>query len=144
MTTLKLSDKTIEVPMALSFSDTKVVGEYTVTKALTEKDIENIMVTALEGGIGYWARLIMDDMFADRPKGEPLSMWCVKLLLTGIGLTFQDAEDDDERWVLSLEKLVKGIQEYADLHDDFDLEDFDADAADAIVQHALFGEVVYC
>jgi hypothetical protein len=41
----------------LTFDEKKVVATATIQKQLTESDIENIMVTAIEGGIGYWAIL---------------------------------------------------------------------------------------
>src|SRR6185312_15620211 len=96
----------------VKFDDKKIVGVTSVTLLLTENDIDNIVVTALEGGIGYWARL--DNTGEDwkrKPKGVPTSQWATFLLLEGKSIKFNDAEeDDDEDWILTLPKLVEGFK----------------------------------
>lgn len=125
----------------LKFTD-KVVGVAKVERHLTEQDVESIMVGGIEGGIGYWAGLDNEDW--ERPKGEPLSMWATKLLLDGKEVKFYDVEDDEERWSLTLEKLVKGYALNAEKRSwDSSLEDGDSDTYDAIIQFALFGKIVY-
>lgn len=119
---------------------------------LTEQDIRDIVIIALEGGIGYWACL--DDTGAIN-DGTPISEQAADVLLTGGSLTFTDAEGDPddpdtESWTLTLEKLLNGIKLYFEqgchvqVEDNtIDTCDIDANDADCIVQFALFGEVIY-
>lgn len=131
--------------MELQFDEKKVVGTATITKNITEKDVENIMVTAIEGGIGYWACLHNDKPeWKDKPKTEPSSMWATKLLIEGKEVIFTDTEEEEGEWVLTLEKLIKGYQlNCVERPFDCDLEQGDATTADCIVQYALFDKVVY-
>ncbi len=127
----------------LEFSD-KVIGTVTVQKQITESDIENIVVTAFEGGCNYWMGLIRTKEWEDKPKNEPLSTWATKLLIEGKTIKLYDIEDDEEGWELTLEKVLKGIElNVVNRPFDCDLEDFDAYTADCIIQYALFGEIVY-
>jgi hypothetical protein len=118
---------------------------------LSEQDIRDIVIIALEGGIGYWACL--DDTGAS--GDEPVSEQAADVLLTGGSLTFTDAESDPEdpsteSWILTLDKLLNGIKLYFEdgchvsVEDNaIDTCDVDANDADCMVQFALFGEVVY-
>lgn len=115
-------------------------------------DIENLMVTALEGGIGYWALLENDTELwteaYETYKHIPTSLIAAKLLLDGKNIIFYDAENDDydpeTAMTLDLNKLLAGIKQYALEERNLDaLEDIDAHAADCIIQYALFGELVY-
>ena len=110
----------------------------------TDDDMENIIVTAIEGGIGYWACL--DNTGADwdsKEKGIPVSVWCWKLLKEGKTLHFLEEEGDDE-FYFSMESLYRGIglaiQEGYWSGDPYDL---DGDSADAVFQLGLFEELVY-
>lgn len=129
----------------LEFSKEKVVGKAVVEMELTENDIESIMVNGLEGGINYWAGLDNTGENWDlKPKGEPLSTWATKLLLEGKEVKFYDLEDEDELWILTLEKLVKGFSlNYIHRPKDNSIEDGDATTCDCIIQYALFNELVY-
>jgi hypothetical protein len=132
--------------MELKFDEKKVVGTATITKDITEKDVEGIMVTAIEGGIGYWACLYnVGEDFDNKPKDEPTSTWCAKLLIDGKAIKFTDSEGEDEEvWVLTLAKLIKGYElNMINRPHDADIENGDATTSDCIVQYALFGDVVY-
>lgn len=136
----------------LKFGD-KVVGYAKVELPLKESDIENIMVTAIEGGINYWAGLDNTaEAWAERPKDEPLSMWATKILIDGGSVKFYDVEgggeleeeEDDSEWILTLDKLLAGFaQNYKERPHDNDLEQGDATTADCIIQYALFGQIVF-
>lgn len=129
----------------LEFSEKKVVGTITVPQEITESDIENIIVSAIEGGTNYWMGTDNSKPeFDDKPKDEPMSTWVTKLILEGQTVTFYDIEDEDEQWTLTLEKLLNGIKLNAiNRKFDSDLENMDAITSDCIVQYALFNEVVY-
>ena len=119
-----------------------IVAVAKVERKLTERDVESIMVGGIEGGIGYWAGL--DNEHWKKPNSEPNSMWATKLLLDGEKVTFFDVEDEEERWDLDLEKLIKGYElNFNKRAWDCSLEDGDAGTYDAIIQLALFGKIVY-
>lgn len=108
--------------------------DLTSTRKVTSEQIDDVMVTALEGGITYWA----DEARVKKghePKTE--TQYASETLTHGGVLEIHDAEDGV--WLtLTLECLLKAL---ADQHFDFD--NYDAYDADAAVQQAIFGEVVY-
>lgn len=113
----------------------------TVTKSdqfdLTAGVIEDIVITAIEGGVNYWVRKID----VDRPEGCKY----YEAIPNGGSITFFPFEDD-ECYVLKLSNFLKGYKMAAE-HFDQTLEDFyenhDADGADLVVQFALFDQIVY-
>lgn len=117
----------------------------TTTYVYTDDDMENICITALEGGIGYWACL--DNTGADweaKPKGVPTSVWFYKLLKQNKAIRFYDAEDDEESWLFDMSTLYNGIAKaIMEKAWDGDIDTIDAEVADMIFQYGLFDEVVY-
>lgn len=123
---------------------------------LTEEDITDIVIEGLEHGIGYWS--ILDNTgkeYEEAPEDEPVAITTAKLLLSGKSVLFEDIEDENEKWELTLEKLLAGIQMYLNTPQgkgclEGDLEEcvvntcmVDADTADAMFQYALFGDIVF-
>lgn len=118
---------------------------------VTEEDIEDIMCTALEGGINYWAHYDRSDEeylpYKDYDD-EPFSELCTRILLSG-GWVWLIDEDYN---CLTLDKLLTGIQRWIDGGydmygavdgEELDCGSIDAECADAIIQFALFNEIVY-
>jgi hypothetical protein len=112
---------------------------------VTEEDIDDIMCSALEGGINYWcckAEVI----------GSYLGEWAHEQIARGGSLNLHDAEED-EVYELTIEKFLKGVQlavegnYYADYEwcngNEIDTCQVDAEVADAIIQLALFDDVIY-
>ncbi|MEX3625080.1 hypothetical protein [Viridibacillus arvi] len=134
---------------SMKFDREKIVATAKVEISLSENDIESIMVTGLEGGIGYWARLDNSGKdWEEKPKEVAVSHWATELLLQGKTLQFSDAEGDDDEslgdWTLTLEKLANGFAlNYKNRPFDNDLENGDATTADCIIQYAMFGKVVF-
>ena len=130
----------------LKFTD-KVVGKAVVEKPITEKDIENIIVTSFEGGSNYWMGLDNGTPnMMKKPKGEPWSTWSTKLLIDGESVKLYDVEgdEDDKDWILTLDKLIKGYQlNCINRPHDCNLDQGDATTSDCIVQFALFDKVVF-
>lgn len=131
----------------LSEEAKKIKFTVQIEKIITVEDVENIMITAVEGGIGYWANLLDDGIdFTNKPNGFPVSQYATALLICGSEIMFQDAEDEEEGeiWGLTIDKLLSGItQNIKERPHDCDLENMDAITADCIIQYALFGEIVY-
>jgi len=119
--------------------------EITITQTfeVKTKDIKDLMVCALEGGINYWCG-------SAEVKVQPIEDWEFAsdvLGLTGGVLELTDAENEDEKWELTQEKLLKGIEKEI-IHGGFNsfqdlMENHDAETADSIIQFALFNEIVY-
>ncbi len=117
---------------------------------INQEDIDDIMVTALEGGITYWcygAQSIMPDEWMRENKIEYLSD------VTGRGgdivLTTEDGD-----FILTLQAFYNGLQQLIDESGEYyiestsdglkiDTSEIDADIADLIIQYALFGKLVY-
>lgn len=129
----------------LQFSQDKIVEKGNIELSLTENDVETIIVTSLEGGSGYWLGLDnTTDGWADKPKDEPASTWATHLLINGHTLHLFDVEDPEEKWTLTLEKLMEGYKlNFIERPHDNNLDNGDAVTSDCIMQYALFGELVY-
>lgn len=127
----------------LEFTE-KVVGN--IGTEITESDIENIIVSSLEGGSNYWMGLDNSHPeFKDKPKGEPLSTWTTKLIIDGKAIYFYDIEDPEEKPLeLTLQKMLNGIAQNAKERPfASNKNEWDACDADCIIQYALFGGLVY-
>ena len=113
---------------------------------LTQQDIDDIMVAALEGGINYWCSE------ASVEGGEFLGEYASEQISRGGTLLLYDFEEDAYR-KLDLEKFLKGfklwLESGMDVYNavtasgEVDPCNIDAGCADEIIQCALFGEVVY-
>ena len=119
----------------------------TVTQNInvTEEDIDDIMCSALEGGITYWC-------YKAKVVGDYLGEYASEQISRGGVLKLYDSENGDI-YELTLEALLNGIRlaiqndYYAEYEwhygDKLDCCQIDANVADCIVQCALFGEVIY-
>ena len=108
---------------------------------LTKEDIDDIMCSALEGGICYWASKAK--VVEEKRCGD----WGHEQIARGGALILHDAESSD-KWELNLEKFLNGVKlwlQYGALQCDgtLDTGEIDADMADMIIQYAIFGEVVF-
>ena len=130
----------------------KVVGEIKHEKSgkrviVTEEDVDDIMCSALEGGITYWCDS------ARVQKDKRVASWGHEQIARGGALVLHDVEDIDEKWELDLEKFLngfklwveQGLDEYGAVQKDSTVDccQIDAACADEIVQLALFGEVTF-
>lgn len=137
-------------------SKSRVVAEMPVEIKLTvtEEDIDDIMCTALEGGINYWCDI------AKVPEDKRVADWGHEQIARGGELrlhVFDPFELEDEKWyTLNLGKFLQGLKAFiqdpessSSCLDEYGSTRFlvtgniDADRADTIIQYALFGEIVY-
>ncbi len=114
---------------------------------LTQEDIDDIMVGALEGGITYWC-------CEAEVVGEYLGEYGSEQIARGGMLKLHDNEED-KVYELTKEKFLKGIElwaknpvgcnclEHIDGKLRFDCCNADAVVCDAIIQYALFGDVIF-
>lgn len=113
---------------------------------ITQEFVDDVMCSALEGGIGYWAYI--KEINKDNVTEEyEYTSDCVS---RGAVIHFGDVEgdDDDSNWLFGLDQFVKGYTMYINkeghgLDPQTDPGYIDANHADIIVQLGLFGEVVY-
>ena len=119
--------------------------EFKMDLTVTGEDIDDIMCTALEGGITYWCASVE---VIESKEG----IYAHEQIRRGGKLKLYDAESDDT-WILTRDMLLEGIKRWAEFGGDpcnaicgngtLDTCEIDADVADQIVQYALFGEVVF-
>lgn len=120
----------------------KTFGVPRIGVTLTQQDINDIMASALDGGICYWCRMA-------EVVGEYLGEYASDQISRGGSLILYDAESSD-KWELTLDKFLSGVklyleQEYHVRVEDgrIDTCDVDGNEADCIVQFAIFGQVVF-
>lgn len=123
-------------------NDKKFTVQPQIEVILTQQDIDDIMSTALEGGITAWCNQI-------EVVGEQLGRCASEQISKGGSLILYDLESSD-KWELTLEKFLNGVKLYFEdgchvhVNDgSIDPGDIDANDADCIIQFALFGEVVF-
>jgi hypothetical protein len=113
------------------------------TFEFTEQNINDLMVTALEGGINYWCRKAK---ITKIPEGVGNNIYASDLISKDGTLELYDIESTD-KWELTLEKFLNGVKYVCERNGYTDADDlmdnYDADTADAIVQYALFNEIVF-
>lgn len=110
---------------------------------VTGQDIDDIMSSALDGGINYWCRK------AEVVGGEYLGEYASDQISRGGSLMLYDIESSD-RWELTLEKFLAGFKMYLEnggaacvVDEAIETGEIDGCAADSIVQYALFGSIVF-
>lgn len=109
---------------------------------LNNECIDDIMATALEGGISYWC----DDA---EVIGDYRGEYASEQISRGGTLKLHDYEED-KIYELTLSKFLNGLAKVVgerglDVLNEgkIDPSNIDAEDADAIIQYAIFGEVVY-
>lgn len=116
------------------------------------EDIDDIMVSALEGGINYWCKKaeVADDYLGEYASDQ---------ISRGGELILHDMEES-KGYIVSKEKLIEGLKKYIAAGNEcivretedygiytgklsIDAGNIDALAADCIIQYAVFGDVIY-
>lgn len=125
--------------------------EIKVVLKLEREYFETLFVSAFEGGVNYWCDFV--EPFTEEGMNTPLSSakkpLSIKLfehVMDKDGYLMLGSEEDGEFGKLSKKTLTKGIKRYIKNNPGHDITDpgnVDADVADAIMQYAVFGDVVY-
>jgi hypothetical protein len=133
----------------------EITATTTTKHEFSQEDINDIMSTALEGGITYWCGRAIAKFTEDKktfvgvaPEDQEKAnkQWISDLIGLGGTIILVDVEDPKERWELDLDKMIKGIQQYCteqNKNPEDLMDDYDAGDADSIVQYALFNEIVF-
>lgn len=118
-----------------------------IKKAITNEMIDDLLVAALEGGINYWCVSALpkdnDYKFLDENEDSFASEVISKGGTLVIKLDEPIDVSENLNYELNLQNLQSGWKKYQEMHPDFDFENHDAGDADAIVQLALFNELVF-
>lgn len=122
-------------------------GRYSISAVInfvvTDEDIDDIMSAALDGGITYWCNQ------AEAISGY-LGEYASEQISRNGALRLHDGEDDSV-YELTLERFLNGLRLWVENERAFaltdsgqlDVGDIDALAADAIIQYAIFNDVIY-
>ena len=112
---------------------------------VTQEDIDDIMCSALEGGVTYWCNKA-------EVVGDYLGEYASEQISRGGTLLLYDAEED-EVYDLDLPHLLNGIKQayegnyFADYEwcngKTIDTCQVDAEVADVIVQLSIFDDVIF-
>lgn len=104
---------------------------FTVKTTISAQQIDDIMCSALEGGISYWCVQV-------KVKGDYIDGGYASDQISRGGVL--KLQDNDGKWhTLTKAKFLKGVS----LHKNHDFDSYDAYDADSIVQLAIFGELIY-
>jgi hypothetical protein len=123
----------------------------TQTHKFTSEDINDLIVGALEGGINYWCYKAVikkdteDNFFNVLPEDQDKVVYASDAIGYNGVLILYDAESDDH-WELTLENVLKGIKIHCanmGISPSALMDNYDAGDSDAIVQYALFNELVF-
>jgi hypothetical protein len=123
----------------------------TIEVVVSDQFIEDLLTTAAEGGIGYWATLVWWDVASHMPRytgcyivdrgdertPEPDAAWMVadrEAVERGLALVLAGKAKVHSSYVGMVAQALRNQEDGCEL---------DAEGADIVVQAALFGEVVY-
>lgn len=113
-----------------------------ISSSLPQSFLEDILITAFEGGINYWC-----DFMDTAPSPESVDIYKVLFQVKGSSILLHvDDEDADKMEELTLPRLLKGISSYcvhAGITPNRMEDEIDADMADMIIQFAIFNQLVF-
>lgn len=113
-----------------------------------DEDMIDIISSAVYD-VGYWGRIdnTTEDwqrMSASLPSNHTFEDVIWALLKTGNSLRIEDAENDDEFYNLTLDRLLNGIKLTIEKkYWDGNMDDIDGEVGDIIFQMSLFDDIVF-
>lgn len=116
--------------------------------------LEDVFVTAIEGGSNYWYFLSDDAVrlirkAVSKEEESCLSIATFKAVMKGVEVPIHDAFDEEEQvGLISLKTMAERLSKLATSGERHHLlahieENGDADSADVVFQYLALGEVVY-
>lgn len=117
---------------------------------LTTDSIVNIL-SMEAGGFDYWAELCFEQEdyeaarkhLVDAKKDDPCyEDVMAEILERGGKLNIWDREEDKDH-PMTIEDLKKGVKLHLENGASTDMDDWDANDGDAVIQYAAFGEIIY-
>lgn len=120
--------------------------KFEVKTYVTGSQIENIIVSGLEGGINYWGEIVESPIIAKESNtGACMSERVTSAILSSEEVEVVDAIGNEKaRYKLSLNRILKGIALNAiNRPFDCDLDNMDSTTADCIIQYAVFNDVIF-
>lgn len=121
------------------------------TYVFSDSEILDILCACFEGGCNYWATIINDtdewDRVAANIRSNDPEYTIEDVMLTLLqhseGFDICD-DEDDVTYRLTLSKLEHGISKAIENQDwDGDIDDLDGESGDAIIQYAIFNEIIF-
>jgi len=131
--------------------------KFNIQREVSRDVLENIFVTALEGGSNYWYYINNENgrkvrEAVSREEEPSFSMAFAKAILDKrISIEIHDIEDmenDEPIGVINEQTIMEGLQKMVDAGDGWALfdeiaEQGDAESSDVCFQYMVLGEVVY-
>lgn len=138
-------------------SDTLFNATYTASVNLTGQDVCYLMITALEGGSQYWCYAIRstrvedgvttDVRLKEEETWENFKPFHVRWFDAESDEDFGEPEDNPEGWSdpieITKERVDEALTKLYSRPRSFDVDNYDAEDADAFFQFLLLGELVY-
>ena len=130
----------------MSVTDTshEVIGSIKVNYPLTRQFVDDLLVTAFEGGITYWCcdAYPVDNIY---PEGATYVSDCLSrgrdIVIVEVGV---EEVNERKNHILTLDNLIFGIKCFMNMPNANNIfDDYDAWDADVIIQFAVFGDVIY-
>ncbi|MGM9969826.1 MAG: hypothetical protein ACI35S_05455 [Anaeroplasma sp.] len=107
---------------------------------LSRDKISDLLCTALYGNCLWTVDNTTNEYL--KAMGETIEDKLADILLSGQNITLIDTEED-EAYSLSLEELYRGIELFIENGGSSNIEEYDFNDADDVLQYALFGQIVW-
>ena len=127
--------------------------EITIKKQISRETLENIFVTAIEGGSNYWYYIPnseIDKVLESTDVRSSLSERLFEAVYDkGVDIDFYDAEEPDEKLgTLSKSTIQERLQRMLDVGNGWALdneieENGDAESSDVVFQYLVMGDIVF-
>lgn len=124
--------------------------KYSVAPVFNFDDNDMVdIISSATYDINYWCGIDNDtnEWWAARnelPKDTTFDDMMYHILKKGERVLMYDAEDNEEVWYMTLDKLLNGIKlTIENGYWDGKIDSIDGEVGDIIFQHALFNEIVY-
>ena len=126
------------------------MNKYSVNPTFNYNDNDMLdIISSAVYDIGYWSVIdndnnIWNSMSDSLPEEHTFEDVFWSILKGGKTVTMYDAEDDEEVWELTLDKLFNGIKLAIERgHWNGKVDDIDGEVGDIIFQYALFEDIIY-